>query len=492
MMRFRTMAAATVGLAAAAGLWRTLPAQMTEPARQAAVDPAGMPSLTGSASCSARGCHGGIAAKEGSTCGCNEYTLWIGRDPHGNAYRVLGNDLSKDIVARLRKGEPERYSRPAYEEPVCLACHVHPQIARRVEGAGIDGFVRTEMGFGVGCEACHGAASAWLAAHTRPDWKTTDRRVKDHLGMTPIEDPVGRARMCVGCHVGAPEDAANHLRDVHHDLIAAGHPRMQFEASAFLANLPPHWRTDTEERRQRSEGMTWAAGQLVAAEAALRLLEHRASVEERWPELAEYSCYACHHDLRSPSWRQRQDRQQAQAGNLRGKVGGLDWGAWYFTMPKLLADFDGPAKTDLGVRLEELKRTLTERVRPDQLKVRDQAQQARRVLADQLLRETFQAGQAKAWNRATSKNLLGTLAKMDLEKLGTDWENAEQLYLACQALNTDVGDAGLQEALSSVKGPQNGNGLLQLRAFGVQPRIDGPVFYRPEAFFGELRKALGQ
>jgi hypothetical protein len=38
-------------------------------------------------------------------------------------------------------------------------------------------------------------------------------------------------------------------RDVNHDLIAAGHPRLSFELSAFMATMPPHW---TAHRRPRA------------------------------------------------------------------------------------------------------------------------------------------------------------------------------------------------------------------------------------------------
>jgi hypothetical protein len=38
---------------------------------------------------------------------------------------------------------------------------------------------------------------------------------------------------------------------VDHDLIAAGHPRLNFEFNAYFESLPAHWDRRTDEQRSR-------------------------------------------------------------------------------------------------------------------------------------------------------------------------------------------------------------------------------------------------
>src|SRR5206468_8678012 len=51
-----------------------------------------------------------------------------------------------------------------------------------------------------------------------------------------------------------------------------------------------------------------AIGALVGLRDSMRLLADQASPGPKhgqsWPELAQFDCYACHHDLQTPSWRQ--------------------------------------------------------------------------------------------------------------------------------------------------------------------------------------------
>ena len=79
---------------------------------------------------------------------------------------------------------------------------------------------------GVNCESCHGPAQLWLAEHTQYGWNNRPPLEKERLGMRPTRELPERAAVCVGCHVGPPG------RDMNHDLIAAGHPRLNFEFAA--------------------------------------------------------------------------------------------------------------------------------------------------------------------------------------------------------------------------------------------------------------------
>jgi hypothetical protein len=86
---------------------------------------------------------------------------------------------------------------------------------------------------GVGCESCHGASGRWLGPHTTLGWRDRPWPEKAALGMRNTKDLASRARLCAGCHVGDGGSDDLPARDVNHDLIAAGHPRLNFELSAY-------------------------------------------------------------------------------------------------------------------------------------------------------------------------------------------------------------------------------------------------------------------
>lgn len=117
--------------------------------------------LAGTTSCSARGCHGGLAPvsdpADGQPVLQDEYSRWLVNDPHARAYAVLGEPLSRQISTFLY-GHPN-----AHTEARCLACHTNPAAARGEHA---------ERFFGVGCEACHGnAQGTYLTEHTSAAWK---------------------------------------------------------------------------------------------------------------------------------------------------------------------------------------------------------------------------------------------------------------------------------------------------------------------------------
>ncbi len=148
--------------------------------------------------------------------------------------------------------------------------------------------------------------------------------------MVDLSDAAARARECANCHVG---DRSRGM-DVNHDLIAAGHPRLNFEYSAYLEAYPKHWRE--KPGTDLSLAGDWAVGQAVTARAALQLLADRARSSVTgttvapasvapWPELSESECFSCHHSLSKPRW--LPDR-----GALAVKPGRLPWATWTSAM----------------------------------------------------------------------------------------------------------------------------------------------------------------
>jgi hypothetical protein len=343
----------------------------------------------------------------------------------------------------------------AAEAPLCLSCHVSPALARQVDPkeTAMFAWVGRERAFGVGCEACHGSATSWLEEHLAPSWPK-DATEKQKRGMTNLSDPAVLTRTCAGCHVGAAPSNGVPARDVNHDLIAAGHPRLAFEISSFFANLPKHWK----QPKVYDEPKLWAVGQVVSAEASLALLKQRADdVQAPWPEFADYDCAACHHDLAKPSWRQAQ--------GSRRRLGGWAWGTWTMTLPRVLAE-------QLVPPLELPETTKLRRLLNGPATMRGavalQAVQASEELGG--LRDRLGAGTLDA---ERLRNALVASTWIDEEP---SWDSAEQTYLALYALTTRAQDEPWRKRLEA---------LLDLR---VWPR-DGaaPSDFVPHEFAKKLR-----
>ena len=261
-------------------------------------------------------------------------------DPHSRAFQVLFEERSDRIERNLAKSEGP-YTK-ASEDVRCLVCHTTARSASELKATA---WLNSD---GVGCESCHGASGRYLGAHTTAGWAEKDRREKEEQwGLWNTKDLARRASICAGCHVGEHSDSGLTARDVNHDLIAAGHPRIFFEFSAYLENMPSHWMEKGENAGPVGDrGMAasfparaWAAGRLTTIKAALALLEDRVAEAEalpeplvgpgsaatkrtaRWPEFSEYGCFSCHHDLRDQEWRRGPRALGVAPGSPR-------WGTW--------------------------------------------------------------------------------------------------------------------------------------------------------------------
>jgi hypothetical protein len=389
-------------------------------------------------------------------------------DRHARAYDVLAGERSRDIARNLNFAS-------ATESDRCLACHADAR-------AGVQ-----ERRFGVGCEACHGAAEKWLGPHTAASWRNLCPKDKGDQAMVPVAEPFEWAQTCVGCHVGAARTGDIPARDVNHDLIAAGHPRLNFELTEFLANMPPHWRSHPEEPMH-----LWAVGQAVSAKAAVKLLEYRAAPPaddlRPWPELAEYNCFACHHELTPSSWRRDPD---ARAD--RRPPGSLAWGTWYYPMALALAEqlplpAGGQDSSAFRALLGEL-RQLMEQDRPDALRVRDRAERAGKLLGDWGPRLA-----GATYNGQEARRLLNAFASTGRGLPGPDWDGAAQLYLSLKALDMayreDLRRSGVTPSPADVRAGLAIDSLRNRLAFppaGDKVQYDSPKEYAPARFDGDLK-----
>jgi hypothetical protein len=415
-------------------------------------------------------CHNGQGPKgrQGS-----EYTTWATSDPHRRAFSVLRGERSERIIRNLAH---QGWRTPAYKEGRCLGCHVSPHWEE------VGAATPFALQDGVGCESCHGGAGRWLTEHYRSGWRQLPWAEKARLGMKDTKTVPGRVETCVGCHVGSPG------LDVNHDLIAAGHPRLNFEFAAFHAILPHHW-DDRKDRdpsfaargRPDFEVRAWAVGQVKSAEAALELLAWRAETAAKdpkrqpWPEFAEYDCFACHHDLKAESWRRSREPSRTHP------LGSLPWGEWYFSLTQqALTAF--PRGRDKQVA--EVVRSLRDKMEtaaPQKEVVAPLATKAARRLRQDL----------EGWTQERTRLLPGAALFRAVLRAGgggadATWDAATQRYLALAALHQAWTDMRAQ-----VPPPPDGlgEGLRGVRsALRFTPSFESPRTFDLATFHRNLEQ----
>jgi hypothetical protein len=380
------------------------------------------PQFVGAGSCAASACHNGhiVNGNAGS-----EYATWITRDGHAKAYEVLFEERSKLIQKHLRSRAP------AHEEQRCLNCHVAPNLE--------PSFITKAPYFktdGVSCESCHGPAEKWLNVHQLPAWRSLNAEAKKIQGMNDTQSLLGRARLCVQCHVGAPG------RDVDHDLIAAGHPRLNFEFAAFHAHMPRHW-PDAKDRAGRPdfEARAWAIGQLATAHAALELLAHRAGdAGKPWPEFAEHDCLACHHNLRSPSWRQ-------QLGYGKRAPGAFPWGSYALFNRRALEGYDVPMDDELLKFIEQIQASFDTGT-PDRKQITQNAR-----AAAVLIQPRLEQLERKKLDHKGVELLFQSILQIDAPKATKSWDDVTRVQLSLAALHLARQDMKAMPSLRDLQNP---------------------------------------
>jgi hypothetical protein len=234
----------------------------------------------GVASCAGTTCHGRMEA-DGAVVRQDELMRW--QDPasqggaHSRAFSVLLGARARQIAATLGMGE-------ASAAPACLGCHSTPT-------GGLRG-PRFQASDGVGCEACHGPASGWIASHYTAGQSHAGNVAH---GMVALEQPMTRAAVCLDCHFGSARTG----QFVTHRMMAAGHPRVSFELDLF-STLQQHHNEDADYAQRK--GLTdsvrmWAVGQAMAVGRALTLYSMASpsfGSEGVFPEFYFFDCHSCH------------------------------------------------------------------------------------------------------------------------------------------------------------------------------------------------------
>ena len=246
----------------------------------------------------------------------------------------------------------------AHRDKRCLACHTgFPIVEMEADDETKHNLISEDkyktdirLTAGVSCEACHGKAGGtqgWISAHTSKEtWRFLEPEKKCEKGFYDVRSVISRTRLCLSCHLGNAAQG----RVLTHEMYAAGHPPLPaFEIETFQNQMPIHWqhlsaKGDLQkefhektgikfnpEELQHTKSLLVAA--LISRSESLRLT---ADVAEgavskqiqtpQWPDFAQFDCYACHHDLRSESW-----RQNAQQSGGPGRPVLLPW-------PEVLSD----------------------------------------------------------------------------------------------------------------------------------------------------------
>jgi Cytochrome c554 and c-prime len=437
------------------------------PASGADRPPAGSPVWVGTGSCAATACHGG--RREPLDLKGSEYAFSEAYDPHTRAYSVLFDDRSRRIEKNYRRLADLDSSKP-FEDDTCLRCHVHQGFDSRSPRSRTPEF---SVADGAGCESCHGPAGKWLVPHMEYGWKgLSDRQKLEGFGMRPTKDLLARGQACAECHIGLGST------DVNHDLIAAGHPRLNFEYGNQLAKLPKHWRVEEDQARHPDyEAKVWVLGQLLSARASLDLLESRAArsipddSNAPWPEFAEYSCFSCHHQLVKEGW-------PSANTSFENRVGRLQWGTWYSPLTRVLLpvvpglDLER-SDSSFGLLRAEMARPI-----PDPSKVSSRARAASKEigrLADSLNHGLIAPRQIRT--------MLESALKVDDADRPLDWDRAARHYLAIVAFDRALGSldpdrsgrpsrARLEVLLRDLDLPRREEGRDDLYDSPAPPKLD--------------------
>lgn len=273
--------------------------------------------FVGDTKCGNPTCHGsGLPTNDAEKAAWRPWksarTQWLNRniDRHSRAYATLTTEGGKQIARYM--------GIDGTQSDKCLACHAPP--AKLAPGSSY------KKSDGVTCEACHGPAQEWLQAHIERDWNQKKSSYYAR-GFYDNSNFKLRAERCAACHT-----------EIDHEIVAGGHPPLQFEMVAY-AQIMKHW-DDQEDVPAGSfsvDPTLWAVGQVVGLRRLLDMVATRAG-ESNYQSIGKFShfedknCFQCHHKLVADAIRQSKGHylmvDQILAVRNAGARGGLAsaWG----------------------------------------------------------------------------------------------------------------------------------------------------------------------
>ncbi len=431
---------------------------------------------------------------ESVICRMNEATIWGTKDKHKNAFAVLSDPRGVQMGKILGIDVTTHRS--------CLGCHSvtdRSPVVAQAEGAAKPGPRAAQQfdrkGDGVSCVACHGAFREWVQQHSifeDPKWRSLSRKEKeDQYGMVDLWDPVTRTKRCLSCHVGNYEEG----NVLTHAMYAAGHPPLPgLEVSTFSEAMPYHWEYLGEKRQGRRPEVRKAlestlnldklehtelvaVSGLVPLRETLQLFAAQAEKDElgdipgtRWPDFARFDCYACHHEVNRPNWR--------QARGFPGVPGRPPAPSWPVALVGLGIEAANPQQ--VKPRLEQFDRRIKEfhaalSARPFGNK--DQAIASARSLAGWIDEVLVDLGKTPV-DRAVALRLLDRVCQASRSEI-PDYDTARQLFWAFRTIYNEIEPkAGPDTPIAKVLRRTDEELGFSLPSAGTQEKIEATLAKR--------------
>jgi hypothetical protein len=425
-----------------------------------------------------------------------EMTIWSTEDKHKDATKVLLGERGKQMTRILG-------IKDVLAEKQCVSCHgVYVAKGETFDEETFSPRQRVESG--VSCVLCHGPHEKWVMEHAVfGGWRKKTREEKSASGLNDLWNPELRATLCAACHVGNAKEE----KVVTHEMYAAGHPPLPgLEVTAFCEAMPRHWETWSEKlarmRADEEKAKNAAAdpapiraraelyrkayhfdahppetqqldlattGAVVVFRESMRLLRSQAmqgidAKDERlaWPELAAFDCYACHHDLKAKSWRQKR--------GFKGAPGRPDMRPWSlallpFSLEHLAqAGKQAPAKRQteaLHANLRDLEKAFSAQPFGEPKAIAEKAAELVRW-SDALLAEL----RTCRTERAGARRLLLGLAELPSKHM-LDFDSARQIAWAFVALAPEVWPELLQR--------KKGQAMVEVKHAGPWPELQAAL-----------------
>lgn len=356
-----------------------------------------------------------------------EHAIWFQEDKHSNAFAVLKGERAQQMGKLLGGIDVIKDQR-------CLACHATTGDEKLRHAT-------FQLDEGVSCVACHGAFERWIPVHggDPEKWRTLSRRTKEQeFGMTDLWSPDRRMQVCASCHIGNGTD-----KFVTHEMYAAGHPPLPgFELATFSRQMPAHWQylKDKPEqvqkllgydRRELEQPKLVMLGAFVALREEMKRLEEQAkrcALAKGTLDFANFDCYACHHDLKNPGWRQQR--------GYKGKPGRPQMRPWATSLAEAALGFLGEEKP---------AEKLTKQMQPlyDAFSVRPFGDCPRIALEAKSVADWTQSVLAKlataTYNQDAALRMLHILCSVAADKGEIrDYDSARQIAWAFQVIYSEV------------------------------------------------------
>jgi len=230
--------------------------------------------------------------------------------------------------------------------------------------------------------------------------------------------------LCLSCHMGTDEKFASH------DIMGAGHPRLSFELEAFTTNQPAHYDVDDDYRQRKGEipGFNlWLTGQLEAARRYLELAGQRLGTNTGiFPELALYDCHGCHHEMDDKRWTPARGGPGVSPGSPRLQDQHL-----VIVQAVVGVVESAAARTEMSAASAAF-------VRSGQENIASVGQTSQALI-------TWLESRKREWStRQFDKNTIVAVRRALIQSAAdgnmSDFNSAEQVYLALESLSYTLGD----------------------------------------------------